>query len=135
MRVLIADDSELICERIAGCLQVIPGIHIRTEPAARTVLRAADTFMPDLVILDIQMAYARGLEVLAELKQVHPGRTVIVLTDAPGSLYRTHSMNAGADFFFNKSSEFTQTVEVIKRLAADRTVESPIPERSRYGTA
>jgi DNA-binding NarL/FixJ family response regulator len=70
----------------------------------------------ELVILDIGMRGGAGIGVLQNLNIGSPDSKVIVLTDYPYPQYRKICMSAGADFFFDKSTEFEKVIEVIKQL-------------------
>ena len=45
---------------------------------------------------------------------------VIVLTNYAYPQYREKCMAFGADFFFDKSTEFDEAIEVIKAMSAER---------------
>ena len=51
---------------------------------------------------------------LAEVKEKFPGITVIVITNYDYPQYRRQSMDAGADYFFNKTREFESLIQVLK---------------------
>ena len=73
---------------------------------------------PDVVVLDIQLKIGSGIEVLTEIKKAQASPTVIMLTNYPYPQFRAKCMNAGADYFFYKATEFTKVKEVVERLAA-----------------
>ena len=70
---------------------------------------------PDVVILDIRMPDGSGIDVLQTIKQGEPAPAVIVLTNYPYPAYRQKCLQAGADFFLDKSTEFDQIPELIER--------------------
>lgn len=63
---------------------------------------------PDVVILDIRMPGGNGIDVLRQLKKTLPSAKVIMLTNFAYAQYRSKCQQAGADFFFDKSTEFDQ---------------------------
>jgi DNA-binding NarL/FixJ family response regulator len=71
---------------------------------------------PDIVILDIQMPGGSGIEVLKTIKKNKPSPIVIMFTNYPYPQYRAKCMEAGADFFFDKSLEFDALTETLKNL-------------------
>jgi two-component system, NarL family, response regulator DevR len=79
-------------------------------------VRAIREHRPDLVIQDIQMAGGSGLELLAAIKQGEKAPVVIVLTNDSEPPYRKAYLQAGADFFLDKSSQFDQIPEVLRRF-------------------
>jgi two-component system OmpR family response regulator len=63
--------------------------------------------MPDVLILDMAMPGGSGYDVLQAVKQGPCAPLIIVgLTNFPA--YRQKSLEAGADYFFDKSAEYDQ---------------------------
>jgi DNA-binding NarL/FixJ family response regulator len=71
---------------------------------------------PDIVILDIQMPGGNGIDVLEAIKKNKPTPFVIMFTNYPYPQYRRKCMEAGADFFFDKSLEFDALTNTLKNL-------------------
>ncbi len=76
-------------------------------------INAIRRLQPDVVILDIRMPGGSGIDVLRKTKQNGTGPMVIILTNYPFSGYRQKCMDAGADFFLDKSTEFDQIPDLI----------------------
>ena len=117
MKVLIADDSDVIVQRLITMLAEIKGIEIADQ--AGTVAEASKavaSLRPDVVILDMQMPGGSGLDVLKSMKQDKVSSTVIVLTNFAYPQYRKRCLQNGAEFFFDKSSEFEKVGEVLQGL-------------------
>ena len=75
---------------------------------------------PDVVVLDIEMPRGTGLDVLKNLRHDQSGPVVIVFTNFPYPQYRKRALAEGADFFFDKSTEFEALRELLRKLAAHR---------------
>ena len=116
MKVLIADDSEPIRKRLIERLSRLPGVQLAEAVDTPDALRQVAVFMPDVAVLDIRMPGGGGIKALSEIKKQSPSTTVIIMTNYPYAQYRRKCLDAGADFFFNKSTEFDQTAETIGRL-------------------
>ena len=89
---------------------------------ARDAVEATKSILelkPDVVILDIRMPGGSGIEVLRKIKQHKTAPAVIMLTNYPYPQYRKRCMDAGADFFLDKSSEFNKIVEILKQMLED----------------
>jgi DNA-binding response OmpR family regulator len=71
---------------------------------------------PDVAILDICLAKGSGIQVLETVKSNGPSPVVIMLTAFPYPQYRTKCLEAGADYFFDKLTEFEQVAEVVAEL-------------------
>ena len=129
MRVLIADDSEVIVQRLMAMLADVRGVevvdHVGTVEETREAVRR---LRPDAVILDMQMPGGSGIDVLESMKKDRLISTVIVLTNHPHALYRKRCLQVGAKFFLDKSNEFEKVGEVLQGLIrdADRQAEQDV---------
>jgi DNA-binding NarL/FixJ family response regulator len=72
---------------------------------------------PDVAILDIRMPGGNGIGVLKAIREKNINTKVIMLTSYPYPKYRKKCMEVGADFFFDKSTEFKKICEVLKQAA------------------
>ena len=116
MKVFIVEDSEVVRERLKAMLTEITEIEIIGE--AENNIDATDLIKklkPDAVILDIRLSSGSGIEVLQDIKKEKPAPLVIMLTNYPYPQYRKKCMGVGADFFFDKSTEFNKITEVLKK--------------------
>ncbi len=120
LRVLIVDDSATIRVRLAGIFAAKEKIQVVGEAAnAREGLELARSLRPDVVTLDVRMPGQSGLEVISRIKQLEPSPTVIVLTNFPYPAYRNRALDLGADFFFDKTTELHEVLEVVGSAAAE----------------
>jgi len=119
VRVVIADDSCVIRCRLARKLSKLPGIVVaRESDDVQSTLEAIRSVRPAVVILDIQMPGGSGIDVLERVKKEHGDIVVIMLTNYPLAPLRKRCMELGADYFFDKSSEFDKVSDVLKQLSA-----------------
>ena len=117
MRVLIADDSAAVRQRLKTMLSELPGIEIVGQ--AEDAPQARESILelrPDVVILDIRMPMGSGIEVLRDIKQRKHAPVVIMLTNYPYPQYRKRCLDAGADFFLDKSGEFNKIIGILEKL-------------------
>lgn len=88
-------------------LDEVDGIGVvgqaQTAPDA---IRAIRELKPTVVILDIRMPGGNGIDVLRSIKRDESAPLVIVLTNYPYLASRKKSLEAGADFFFEKPTVF-----------------------------
>jgi DNA-binding NarL/FixJ family response regulator len=61
-----------------------------------------------------------GIDVLENIKQNDSTLVVIVLTNYPNPVFRQKCLQAGADFFLDKSTEFDQIPELFERFKQDQ---------------
>ena len=117
IKVFIADDSLIVREHLVTMLEELAGIKVvgQAENVAEAI-SAIRILQPDVVILDIRMPGGNGIDVLQTIKQDEVAPMVIILTNYPYQGYRQKCMQAGADFFLDKSTEFDQIPELFERF-------------------
>ncbi|MEW6306194.1 MAG: response regulator [Verrucomicrobiota bacterium] len=77
--ILVVDDEAPICDLLSSFFRK-RGYEVSTATSAEEALRLADEIAIQLMILDIALADADGLEVLERVKGSHPNLPVIILT-------------------------------------------------------
>ena len=117
LKILIVDDSAIIRSRLTSLLSDLPHVEIVDEaddaPQALELIRLRK---PDVVILDIHLTHGSGLNLLPDIKRDRPAVVVIILTNYPYPQYRDKCLADGADFFFDKSSEFERVISVVESI-------------------
>jgi DNA-binding NarL/FixJ family response regulator len=117
LKVLIADDSNLVRERLAALVSEVEDAELVSQVGnAREAIEAIQRLKPDVAILDIRMPGDSGLQVLEVVKTDKAAPVVIVLTAFPYPQYRRKCLEAGAEYFFDKSSEFDRVAKVLEEL-------------------
>ena len=119
LRILIADDSALVRERLVELVSVVGGVKVvgQTEDARGTI-RAIQRLKPDVAILDVRFE-GNGLRVLETVKAGESPPVVIMLTAFPYPQYRQKCLEAGAAYFLDKATEFDQIAKVLEGLVGD----------------
>ncbi len=119
MKLLVADDSELIRSRLVGMLDGIVGIDaIDTADTLAQTLSAVQARQPTLLILDLHLPDGNAMQILPELKQLAPGMEIVVLTNDDSAYNRKRCLQAGADWFFDKPTEFEKALMLVQLQAA-----------------
>lgn len=119
MDVFISDDSPVVRVRLANMIEDIQGINLIGEANnVQDSIEKIEELKPDAIILDIRMPGGSGLDVLKKIKKdvQNHNPIIIVLTNYPYPQYRKKCLEAGADYFFDKSNEFHKVIEVFKDL-------------------
>jgi DNA-binding NarL/FixJ family response regulator len=115
--VFIADDSPLIRDRLTAMLGELRGVEVVGQAGTlRGAVQRVRLLQPTVVILDIRVAGSSSLDALVAIKQLSPSPIVIVLTNYAYPAYRTRYLEAGADFFFDKSTEMDKVLAVFDQL-------------------
>jgi len=119
MKLLVADDSELIRSRLVGMLDGIAGIdEIDTADTVAQTLRCVEQKHPTLLILDLHLADGNALRIIPTLKQLAPDMEVVVLTSDDSPFNRARCLQAGVDWFFDKPTEFDKALLLVQLQAA-----------------
>jgi len=117
MKIVLADDSKIVRQRIISLLEEIEGVQVVAEAEnSHQAVQYVEDLKPDLIILDIRMPDGSGLEALKILKDRNLSVVKMIFTNYPNEQYRKKCMELGADYFFDKSTDFEEMVDVVKRL-------------------
>jgi DNA-binding NarL/FixJ family response regulator len=118
INIAIIDDSEVIRQRIADKLSTMDGIEVIWQAEdLKDSYESLNRQQPDAVILDIQLPSGSGMELLEHIKEFHKSIVTIMLTNYPINQFRKKCCETGADFFFDKSTEFEKVFFVLKSMA------------------
>ena len=117
MRLVIADDSSMMRERIKNQIKDIDDVIVVGEASnGKIALEMVLEFDPDLIILDLNMPEMGGVEVLMRIKEIPVRTKVCILTNYSFPQYRSRCLAMGADYFLNKSEDFEKTSLVISDI-------------------
>lgn len=115
---MVADDAALVRRHLVELLVGLREVQVIAEAAdGESALHAFRRHAPDAVVLDVRMPRTDGIEVLQIIKRERPATAVVMLTNSAYAGYRTACLQAGATHFFDKSTEFEQVPEVLRRMA------------------
>ncbi len=113
--IFIVDDSSIIRERILEKLGMLPMIStVLQAKDYQSANQIIDKEQPDIAILDIQLPDGSGIDLLSKIKNIRKETVVIMLTNYPYSIIRKRCDELGADYFFDKSTEFEKVLEVLE---------------------
>ena len=125
LSIAIVDDSEIIRERLVHKLNKCENFQIiwQAENAENTYC-CYNKSAPSVLILDIQLPDGSGIDILERIKTENPLTKVIMLTNYPSLPFRNKCIKAGADYFFDKSTEFEKVFEVLKELVQKEQIKN-----------
>jgi len=120
MKVVIADDSSLLRDRIRSLLNSINHNSVVYEAEngveALQLIREKE---PDLAILDIRMPEMNGIEVLKKIRELKMKVKVCILTNYDYPIYKKRCFEAGADYFLRKTEDFEDINIIVTGLIHD----------------
>jgi len=117
LKVLLADDSKLMRERLAVQLCELEKVELVGETdQIPGLLGQIQRLKPDVVVLDIHMPGGNGIQALEAIKKEPGSPVVVMLAMLPYPQYRKKCLEAGAEFFFDKATEFDLVMQALRRL-------------------
>ena len=131
MNILIADDHEVVRRGLKDILaDEFETLHVGEACNAQETLEAARDQSWDIVLLDIKMPGRSGLEVLEELKKLHPKMPVVILSAFPEEEYALRAFKIGAAGYVSKESASDELFTAIRKaLAGGRYVTTSLAEK------
>jgi DNA-binding NarL/FixJ family response regulator len=118
IRVLIADDHAVVREGLRQIITKQADMVVAEEAATGAdVLNKIGEASYDVVLLDLSMPGRSGLEILGDIKRVHPETRVLILSVHAESLYAVRALKAGASGYLSKESAPEQLVEAIRKVS------------------
>lgn len=123
IRVLIADDQEMVREGFAVLLNAQPDIEVVGEAVdGRDAVAKVAELAPDVVLMDVRMPVMDGLEAARQVA----GRTrVVMLTAFDLDEYVYQALRSGASGFLLKKASAREPAEAVRVVAAGEALLAP----------
>jgi DNA-binding NarL/FixJ family response regulator len=126
VRVVVADDNELLRAGLVTVLTSDPGIEVVGEAAdGPTAVRLARDRAPDVVLMDVEMPGGDGITAIARLREVAPAVRCLVLTMFDLDDYVLEALRVGATGFLLKTTEPDALLAAVRSCAAGDTTLGP----------
>jgi DNA-binding NarL/FixJ family response regulator len=122
-RVLIVDDHPIFRDGLAGLLATLPEIEVAgTAGTAEDALSALEQDPPDVVLMDINLPGASGVEATRQATRIAPATAVLIITmvDDDDSVYA--ALAAGARGYVLKGASGDQIAAALRTVAAGGAV-------------
>ncbi|MEU1039815.1 DNA-binding response regulator [Streptomyces sp. NPDC005551] len=126
IRVLLAEDVQMVREALASLLQLEDDIEVVGEVGnGEDILPAAERARPDVAILDVNMPGLDGLTGAERLRERLPGCRILVLTvlDAPNVVRRAQDIRV--DGYLVKNAPAEHLIQAVRRVMAGERVITP----------
>ena len=126
IRVLIAEDQEMVRGALAALLGLEPDIEVVAQVGrGDEVAPAALAARPDVALLDIEMPGIDGLEAAEMLRTALPACKVLILTTFGRPGYLARAMQAGVSGFLVKDAPADELAAAIRGALAGARVVDP----------
>ena len=121
IRILAADDHQLIRQGIAGLIADEPGMTVVAEAAnGREAIDQFRRHRPDVTLMDLQMPELNGIEAMTAIRAEFPDARIIVLTTYTGDVQVLRAIKAGASGYLLKSTLVNEMLAAIRAVHAGR---------------
>jgi DNA-binding NarL/FixJ family response regulator len=119
IRVFVIDDHPIVRHGFAQLLSGEPDLELCGQAAeAHSALVAITAAEPDVVIVDVSLGDASGIDLIGEIKQRLPRAAVLVVSMHDEELYAERSLRAGAAGYVMKHEATGAIVRAIRSVAA-----------------
>lgn len=125
IRIVLADDEDLIRGAMASLLELEDDIEVAAEASTTTdAVTLTRQHTPDIAVLDLEMPPADGLRAAEEIRD-DPGTAVVLVTRhaRPGVLRR--ALGVGVAGFVPKTTPAEQLAEILRGVAAGHRYVDP----------
>ncbi|CAH0445894.1 response regulator [Ralstonia syzygii] len=117
LRVLLIEDSPVLRGMVLEYLKAFVAV-VEWADTEDLALRLLAQGHYDVVIVDLQLRQGNGFKVLQTLRdQASPSVRIVYTNHAQVPTYRQRCLEAGANYFFDKSLELDKVFEVIEERA------------------
>ncbi len=127
-RLLIADDHKLLAEACKGILEPeFDVVGIVTD--GRSLLKAAASLRPDVIVLDISMPHLNGLDAGEQIKHKMPSVKLVFLTMTMTAEVAAEAFRRGASAYVLKHSAAEELLTAIRKVVHGESYLSPLIAR------
>jgi DNA-binding NarL/FixJ family response regulator len=134
IRVLMADDHDLVRLGFRGLLRNLQGVEVVAEAGdGRTALELIRAHRPDVALVDIAMPGLNGLELTARAAAESPRTRVVVLSMHDSEEYAIRAVQAGASGYLLKSATLAELEAAVRSARRGETCFCPAAARHIAG--
>jgi len=126
-RILIVDDEVTVLKTVSAYLEQ-DGFDVKTAINSKTTMELAQTFQPELIILDVMLPEIDGFSILREIRR-ESDVYILMLTAKAGEVDRVVGLELGADDYLTKPfspRELVARVKAILRRGRNTNLAEPV---------
>ncbi|TES91729.1 MAG: response regulator transcription factor [Anaerolineales bacterium] len=121
IRILIADDHQLVRQGLMALLSVKPGIDVVGQAADGVeAVELAHSLGPDIILLDLLMPRKDGIEATREIKADDPDARILIITSFAEDENVYQAIKAGALGYLLKDSSPQELMQAIHDVCDGR---------------
>jgi DNA-binding NarL/FixJ family response regulator len=120
MKIFIVEDHPLMREGLRLTINRAPGMIVCGEAEnANQALAAIPKAAPDLALVDITLPGKSGLELVKDLKSLHPGLKILAISMHDEALYAERMLRGGASGYITKQQPPEELIRAIRQVISD----------------
>jgi two-component system, NarL family, nitrate/nitrite response regulator NarL len=122
VRILIADDHEIVRKGVSSLLQSRENFEICGEAAnGEEAVQQARQLVPDLVVLDVTMPVLDGISAAKLIRKLLPSTPILILSTHEGREMVRAAKQAGAQAFVTKSEVSSVLLKAVDAVLEGHT--------------
>ena len=126
INIMLVDDHCIFRESLRSMLQSVDDFNVVAESASgRSCIDTATKVQPDMVVMDISLPDASGIEATRLIREKMPSCKVIILSMHDQRQFFTTALRAGASGYLLKDCSSLELISCIRAVAAGGTCFSP----------
>jgi DNA-binding NarL/FixJ family response regulator len=120
-RILLVDDHAIVREGFAEVIKTHADLTVCGEAeSAADAMTAVEKLKPDLVVVDLSLQGGSGLDLIKNLKSLHPMLPMLVLSMHDEALYAERALRAGALGYVMKRQDSATLLRAIREVLDGR---------------
>jgi len=126
IRILVADDHDVVRSGLRQILQAKPGWEVVAEASdGKEAVRKAIAAKPDVAVLDYALPLVNGLEATRQIRARVPDTEVLIFTMYDNPMLIQDLLKAGAHGYLLKSDANPHLIEAIETLGSHKPFFTP----------
>ena len=119
-KIMLADDEGIVIDSLKFIIQKEFGdcCEIEFAKTGRSVIELAESYRPDIAVMDIQMPGINGIEAMKEIRSFSRNTVFIVMSAYDKFDYAKEAIKLGVMEYITKPMERTKIIEALKRAMA-----------------
>lgn len=126
IKIMIAEDQQLVRRAFAGMLALEDGIKVVAQAAdGAEAIQLARQWRPDVILMDLQMPRVGGIGAMKRILEELPLTRIIVLTTFDTDDLVFDAISAGAHAYLLKDASETEILDTIRAVHMGQSILSP----------
>ena len=118
-RILVVEDHAVVRDGFVALIEREKDLEVcGTADSCSDALKAVSSTMPDLIVLDLVLREGNGMDLLKNLKVLHPSLYSLVISMQDEELYAERALKAGARGYIMKHSATDEFLDAIRAVLA-----------------